>query len=468
VRIIHWIFAVCLFTSSFDLLLNFNLGGQVRLAQLLTILIIFAAVARMLQDGRILWPRGGTALVLWVFVQLMFVPLSGMMRIGAIFFSLLAFTVVGLFAILQVYGQSPFIESLMRLYMASFVFVGAFGLLQFATSALGFPPLLVQMWIVHGRFPRISGFSYEPSFYATYMLMGWIMLVELRRNGARIAAGRFWKWATIGVGLSLFLSTSKTGWVVMLVELLARLAPPIWRGFRSAIEQFKNGTMVLALPRTSTVIKLLVGTVSIVTLGFFLFSIIDPTIFVSGTGLANTPAHSYIERTNSTLATWEAFKEHPFIGRSLGGVPIYIASRDGIVITGMDQLRTYWGFPVLLDVLVASGVFGFIPFLIFSYTGTFGALKLSKRFWPQEKARWLRALGRAMIFEWMMLMADQNVLRTYVWFHLSILAAVAYHLEFGPPLAVAVPRLRPLTDVSLLPVSQPSAASMGLPEGSST
>jgi O-antigen ligase len=147
--------------------------------------------------------------------------------------------------------------------------------------------------------------------------------------------------------------------------------------------------------------------------------------------LGHQPAHSLNDRTGAAHETIAAFKEHPFVGRSLGGVSVYIASRYGIQVTTLEQAHTYWGFPVLMDVLVASGIWGFIPFLMFLYANTFGALKLAQRRWPEERAKWLRALARAMIFEWLVLMTDQNLLRVYIWFHISMVAVIAYNLEFG-------------------------------------
>ena len=86
----------------------------------------------------------------------------------------------------------------MRAYLWSFVAVALYGLLQF------FGPLLLHVtmpftvqWIVHGRVARINAFSYEPSYYATYMFIGWAMLFQLRLSNAEITRGRTMKWATI-------------------------------------------------------------------------------------------------------------------------------------------------------------------------------------------------------------------------------------------------------------------------------
>ena len=443
-KLVHWLVVICLFTASFDKLLNFNLGGSLRLCQILMVFVCIAAIARMIQTGSVLWPRGSTALALWIFIQALFIPLSGVLSIGFIFFAMLLFTVACLFAVVQLYGQDDRIESLMRMYLLSYVFVAGFGLVQFILPLLGLPSPLVIQWIVHGRIARINGFSYEPSYFATYLVLGWIMLIELRFSNARITQGRGWKWATILVTAALFLSTSKTAWVFMLVELAARLLPPFLRATRNGVRQLRQGRIMVRIPGRKLVLSAIVLFFVLLGGGLFLSRFVrDPAIFLSGTGLGRQPAHSLNNRLGVAKQTFEAYKEHPFIGRSLGGVSIYIASRDGIEVTSMEMVRLFWGFPVIMDVLVASGLFGFIPFLVFLWANTFGALRLAKRCWPEERARWLRALARAMVFEWMLLMVDQNLLRVYLWFHFSMVAVVAYHLEFSPaPVTVPSPTVR--------------------------
>jgi len=439
-RLVHWLVLVSFFTASCDEILNFNLGGSLRLCQMLMMVVCLAAVARMIQTGSVLWPRGSTSLALWVFIQALFIPLSGVMSIGFIFFAMLLFTVASLFAVVQLYGQSNRIESLFRIYLLSYVFVAGAGLVQFILPVLGLPSFLVTQWIVHGRLPRINAFSYEPSYFATYLIIGWIMLVELRFSNARITQGRGWKWATILVTAALFLSTSKTAWIFMLLEFAVRLAPPALRAVRNFSRQLRQGRILIHIPGRKLVLRAVVLFFVLLSGGLVLSKIIkDPRIFLAGTGLGRQPAHSLNTRLDVADQTYQAYKEHPYLGRSLGGVSIYIASRDGIEVTSMEMVRKFWGFPVIMDVLVASGIFGFIPFLIFLYANTIGALRLATRCWPEERALWLRALARAMVFEWMLLMVDQNLLRVYLWFHFSMVAVVAYHLEFSPA-PVTVPR----------------------------
>ena len=289
-KLAHWLVAVSFFTASFDVLLNINIGGSLRFCQVLMIGVCIAAFARMIQDGRVLWPRGSSALALWLVVQAMFIPLSGVMTIGIEFFVLLLFTVVCVLAVVQLYGQSEHIEALMRVYLLSYVFVAVFGLVQFALPLLGLPSLFVRQWIAHGRVARISGFSYEPSFFATYLIMGWIMLVELRSSNARITQGRYWKWATIVVTAALFLSTSKTAWVFMLLEAAVRFAPPLGRTLWRMAGEARRGKVSFRAPtRKFATRALILGVVVLICAGIVSRLVKDPYVFLSGSGLAHTP-----------------------------------------------------------------------------------------------------------------------------------------------------------------------------------
>ncbi len=429
-KLVHWVFGVCLFTSSCDVILNFNLGGSFRLAQVLMFFICLAAVARIVQDGRILWPRGASALALWVVVQLIFLPLAGVWSIGLMFFSLLVFTVVGVLAVVQLYGQSDMIEPLVKMYLLSFVAVAAYGLIQFITPLFGVVAPFTAQFYVNGKLARINAFSFEPSYFVTYMILGWIMVIDLRISKARIVEGRFWKWAAIALTAAMFFSTSKGAWGVMLVEVAFRFGGPVLRYLKRIAY---SGKVLIWIPSSRGVAAGVVLIAFAFAGSLYLHKLsFDPASFLSGTGLAGSASHSLDTRVGDGLDTFHAFLDAPLIGRSVGGVAVYRAHREGVKVTTMAEVRTFWGFPVIFDVLLASGAIGVIPFLVFLYTTSFGAMRMATRYWPEERAKWLRAMGRAMIFEWLLLAADQNLFRIYLWFHFTMVLLVAYHLEFAP------------------------------------
>jgi hypothetical protein len=434
-KIVHWLVVASLFSASFDTILNFDVGGSLRICQIFMLIVFIAALAHAIQNGRLLWPRGSASLTVWMLIQLFLIPLGGVLFISVEFYVQLAFMGFCIFAMVQLYGQSNLVESLMRMYLLSYIGMALFGLFQFVVPFFGFVSIenmIIRQWIVHGKVARINGFNYEPSYYATYLIMGWIMLIELRVSKAKITEGRLWLWATYAVTAALILSTSKTAWIFMIVELIARAGPFIKKGVAGFLREWMAGRVLIPRLGLNTIRNMLIVVMVLVVGAAFLSQYIkDPSIFLSGTGLGHQPAHSLNDRNGAALATLEAFKEHPFVGRSLGGVSVYIASRDGIIVTTLEQAHLYWGFPVLMEVLVASGIWGFIPFALFLYANTFRALRLATRLWPQERAKWVRALARAMIFEWLVLMTDQNLLRIYIWLHIAMVAVVAYNLEFA-------------------------------------
>ena len=160
---------------------------------------------------------------------------------------------------------------------------------------------------------------------------------------------------------------------------------------------------------------------------------IDLNIFLSGSGLNNSAAHSLNDRVNGFVYTMDVIRAHPWIGRSLGGVAPELAFLHGQgVIQASEALKSFQGVPVPLDMGAASGLLGSSPLLWFFGTITLGESALIRRNPDDERAKWLHALIRALGFEWLVLCADQNILRVYFWFHVSMVVLVGYNLRYFP------------------------------------
>ena len=432
-RLIHWIMTAAFFTASCDIILVFKLGGTVRVAQIMILLVMVAAVARMIQTRRILWSQGASAMALWCFIQGLLISQSLAPVISLQLYLLLLLSVLGVFAVLQVYGRSMWLQPLMKVYLLSFVFVAIFGLFQFVSPSLHLGSFLVTQWIRHGEIPRINGFSYEPSYFATYLIIGWIALIDLKVTKAGIVAGRGWTWAIILLTTALIFSTSKTAIIFVIAEGLARLSPFLAKMFRNQAARLRVGSLIVPLPRPRVALRVtavILGGIAALVLAS---RVVDPATLLAGTGLNNTAAHSVALRQASFTDTMEVIRQHPWIGRSLGGVAAGNAAQHGAHVTNVDDLRIYWGFPVPVDIYAASGFFGFIPFLWFFVVITVGERKLIRANWNDDRAKWLHALIRALIFEWLCLLADQNILRVYFWFHVTMVVVVGYSLRYFKP-----------------------------------
>ena len=422
--------SLALLTASCDVILTLDIGGTVRFCQLMLLGVMICAFAQMLQTRTILWPRGGYALALWAILQGLFITQSPAPATSILLYGILIFTLLGIVAALQLYGRSSLIDSLMKVYLYSYVIVAAFGALQFVSPALHLGSPLIVQWILHGLIPRINGFNYEPSYFATYLIMGWIMVIDLRASKAAITQNRRWFWFFLLLSVILFFSTSKTAWLLMLAEYIARAIPVMFRYVSRQAARFLRGSWVLDLPRLATIFGLVLSLTFLVSSAIAASRFVDLNTFLSGTGINGTAAHSLNDRIGGFASTFEVVKQHPWIGRSLGGVPATIAQSHGFQLRTIADLRFFWGFPVPLDVFAASGFWGFIPFVWFFLAITAGERQLIEAHWQDDRAKWLQALIRALVFEWLALCADQNLLRVYLWFHVTMIVVVGYNLRF--------------------------------------
>ena len=435
-KLIHLAACAAFFTASMDVVLAFQLGGTIRAAQLAMLLVLLGAAAQLIQTGVVLWSGACTGLAIWVFFQLLLISRSSVPAISFQLYGLLLFTVAGVFALLQLYGRSDRLEALMRAYLMSFVFVAIFGAFQFISPGLHLGYWFVVQWIIHGVFPRINGFSYEPSYFITYLLVGWIMLIDLRQTGARLTVNPRWGRATTLVGVILFLSTSKLAWLFMIAEGVLRLGPAIYRRLMRQLGQLSVGSLWVRIPKFRTVVVSIVVGIGVVLLLGQISKYVALTIFVAGSGLANTTSQSLGDRVNGATGTWMVIKEHPWVGLSEGGVSGRVAEFAGVQIQNMGDLRAHWAQSVPLELYASGGLLGSLPIFWFFYDITFGQRRTMRDHWQDDRARWMHAMIRAMFFQWICLFANGNMLRVYVWLHLTMMVVVSYQLRFHAHVAL--------------------------------
>jgi hypothetical protein len=145
--------------------------------------------------------------------------------------------------------------------------------------------------------------------------------------------------------------------------------------------------------------------------------------FLNGTGIADTAAHSVVQREDAAQDTFAVFLQHPLIGRSLGGVSSAIAELHGEKIHSFEASKEFEGMSVFAEALAASGLIGIIPFGWFLVTTVLKPWQLARAS-GHFYSTLLRALLRSLLFAWAILQLNQNVLRPYLWTHLAILATV--------------------------------------------
>jgi hypothetical protein len=415
--------AAIFFSSSFDTFLNVNLGPNIRIAQLFSLLLLAAALLTHRLSMTMEIPLGGLYLLAWCGVQLAFVPVAAYWQkslaycIWLLLDIALSFAMVNLFA-----GDARHLQILLKLYLASYVFVAAFGIVQFISPILGGPALLVEQWWLPGRVPRVNGFSYEPSYFATYLIMGLVCLGSLRRSGIPEYRARAWTFAYLLIALALLICFSRMGVIFALIELAIAPLTRLWKVVRHPrlILWFRiSGWKMLA---TAAVLLVAYSAIN-ETVHWFQDDPATVEILVSGTGLLGTASHSVDEREDHLQGTLQTIAAHPWMGQSLGGITESIAAYSGLRPQNFEEAKLYEGQSVFAEVVAASGIPGSLPFLCFLIVTIISPLQLASRSSPLHAA-WLRSLVMALVFEWAILQLNQNILRLYLWVHIALLATV--------------------------------------------
>ncbi len=402
-----------LLTASFDVFLVADIGGfTLRIHQLLLALAVLSALQLTYQQQPIRLPLAIGWLLLWVTFILAFIPNTVYLARSAGYGFWLVLDVFIILATVQLFGNRKWLGTLLRTYLGVFVFVGGFGMLQLLLGVAHLPAPFVKQWMIGGLWPRLNGFSYEPSYFSTYMLMGWVFSGWLVEKRTYVLGPILTRACFIISTLAMVLSTSRIGWMMMLVWAVGyafrRLRdrhsmsiPPVL--LVGALLFFA----VLAIGAAATSARLQTALV---------------TMMAGGTGINGTPAHSVYDRERSLELTFEIFQKSPLVGYSLGGVATAIGAMQGMRITGNNDAKQSEGGSVFVEVLAASGAIGAIPFILY-----FGALirlpLVAARGTDPPTRIVLSGLVWALCMELLVLQLNQNILRAYLWFHIAVLSA---------------------------------------------
>ncbi|URA10861.1 O-antigen ligase family protein [Thermospira aquatica] len=257
---------------------------------------------------------------------------------------------------------------------------------------------------------RVNGWNYEPSYFATYLLPIFPLLVSLivhQRGKERIFTAVFFLFAA----LMLFLTTSRMGWLAGSIFLVGSLG--IW-GARKLF-QTKNKRL---LPYLWIGVGMAVVMVVLLGVGFSSFR----NLFVK------VLKWSFVERLEGMQHTLKVFFTHPWRGVGLGGVAGAIAQlQQGIVPQG-GEVKAFEGMNVLFEYMAAFGVWG-----MFLLGGFLGSVLVLLRRWWDKLSSWEKGIGIGLFaglgLQVFLLLFNQNILRVYVWNHVAMVGAFLATME---------------------------------------
>lgn len=319
------------------------------------------------------------------------------------------------------------LDWMLKVYFYSYLAVSIFGFYQILLPfIIGEKTPLVMQWWQEYSLARINAFSYEPSYFATYMLMGcfiWFIL-WIRRSDFINYKGI----TLIAIGIIIFLSSSRIGWIGIILIAVYGLIELI--GYYSLNKKFTK-------QNAKIFVSIILASVFAVT--FLLIIINDPERFdflFRGTGLFDTADYSYAMRNERAIETIEVFLDRPInilFGVGPGGVGAYMINNPGkfgIVVEGFEKIWATEPSNITAELLASVGIAGFILFAWF-------IVIIFKRLWNLYRNNNLikryrvicLALFWGLIMELVILQFNQNYLRPYLWLHIGISIALVNTLE---------------------------------------
>lgn len=400
----YLVFAIFL-SSSFDIFFNLNLGGFnfrfCYLASFAYILIFSLQKNTKARFGFIGW----IPFLIWFLFIAGFVYHTPYLTRNLGYLLWLVFNILVCYVL---YTSSAYLSTrnLIRYYILSFFVLALCGMAQFALSSVGIHVLVTSWWRLN-QFPRVNAFSYEPSYYASYLLIGFVVIYHLTSRGAYFFEKRWQHIMLVSTGLAIFLSTSRMGILFLIVILAYDVAKMLIKSF-----------LTNRISRTNLIFSgfLLVG-----ILGTIIYIWNDEKLkdrYLSGTGVESTASHSKDLRIRQLKDVYEVFLKSPFEGYSLGGIAPAIAAHRGDPSNNQKKVKEHEGLNIFLEVLAASGIIGFMFFMAWLWKLFRYNILISNRLrllnFPTESAIG-DALRKALIAELLILILSQNILRPYLW-----------------------------------------------------
>lgn len=405
-------------TSSFDTLLNIKIAGfSLRICTLLMMFfsafILFSGmfIRRSVQIKFL----GFWSFIVWFIFLTAFLPNSILITRGMGYLIWLA--IFFLFAIAMAIYIRDFhhFKKILFIYLNSFTIIGLVAIVQWIFTLAGFDMQI--MYYFRSGIPRVHGFSYEPSYFSTYLFVPWVFQFLLYfTNYQEIKIKVYNRQALAILTPVMFLSFSRMGILLMILIVVVKAF--------TIIRNLWVKTFIIR--KEYRFIKIVLAGIS----GSVLVAVLNIKKFISvfeGLPLLSKYGHSASIRINDFLNTWDIFIKSPFIGYSLGGIAPAIAQQKGYMNISQELVKNTEGMCIFLEVLAASGIVGFLFFLGYFIKFIFSANVLKRL--PGITAKpdlvlWLslhRLLVISWIFQLLLLCLNQNILRNYLWVHIAMI-----------------------------------------------
>ena len=398
-------------TPSFDIILTVDIGGlTMRISQLFALAVFVYFVFDSFRGASLRFPLGFGSLAVVILFNTLWIYRALTVKNAVAYEIWLIFDAVEILLFTHYLSRQETLASLVRKYIFCFDALAIVGWLQFILQYFGINFFVTQFHEMH----RTNGFSFEPSYYATYLLMGCVIcLYLLETHNERAMSRRMLQLsAVLNVG-ALLTSTSRMGWLMLAAYVGVRSLVAFYLQIKT-----KQGNLLRLL-----LLLVPVGLTVLVVVVIVGIQLENPTIllYTQGLGIGKDDAHSSGQRLEALAGVWGVFRSSPLAGCSYGGLDAAILTSLGIPVTEVSN-GTY-SMCVSVEALAALGVFGAAFLFKYIWDLSVGCYLRARRLSAVDRPdrELLTALLLAHVFIFAILQFNQNILRTVYWTHLMLI-----------------------------------------------
>jgi O-antigen ligase len=422
--LIYFLFFLVFTLAPIDIALNIKISGfNLRLgflAMVILTVLLGTVIAKdiLLKKQKLTLPLYLILLLVVAVINLLFVPNSVYIPRGLVYaLTLLLFVFLISFSVNT--REYISLEKIVDIYVFSFLLHALLGAVQFILFyGFGINFFMMQLG-------RINGLTYEPSYYVTYLVPGAILitLMALFLNEKR---GRiiFYSLTASLMLLVLIFSTSKLGIVESVTVILLAILLGVFLKLFKVLKEVnlkRNVSYFVAFTVFFAAIFYVSGNIgSIVNFGEERISYLEKTEKV----LASSKETSFDIRLSQFKETLGIALENPLLGKSLGGVAPYRALKHGMNPKNNDDVKQFEGMNIFAEMLAGFGIIGFLLMLSFIILISYDGVRLGIKALASNYKVSIILIGLVLGFllELFFLMFNQNVLRLYLWNHITLLA----------------------------------------------
>lgn len=293
----------------------------------------------------------------------------------------------------------------------SAVFMGLVGIMQIVLGFFDISFFNVQWWIT-GKLARANGFTYEPSYYSTYLVPYWILFYYMIGKDDKILTPPMLWTGYIIVGIALVLCSSRMGWLILGLALVFQLSELLLSLIKRTPLDIHRRVLLWS--------SVAAASVAYLALNFLPKSI--TSLLFRGLSISATPGNSSAgDRFSDFKEVFEVVQSHWITGTGFGNLPHYIAQIRGSEITNLAEAESNQGSNITTEIIAGYGLLGGLAYLGF-YVLVIWQLWSNSRRGSHPLSR---ALFWSLISMLVLLQFNQNPYRIYFWVFTALSLSVA-------------------------------------------